>query len=520
MSGAMEVDQEDGVFIQGSSLSQTNQTTTKRYLIVAVDDNRPFELESYIANYTGRTAIDRLIHIVRICPSVAPEAFQLAVNRIKRSRDPSLFQALVTAYDQMNGNAGRQMPSSMSLGGIEPSWMEETNAKNQAERTKLEVELKTYSNNMIKESIRMAHRDLGNFYRATGEYASAMKHLTKSREYCTTSQHILDMCLSVVELMMEHQNYANITTYVFKAEAALEAATSVHAHPPAGGNATSGTSAQSQATAAATAKKRELEHVQTKLDLATAFAHLSQSNYEKAASYLLRLGPPKDLGDWVGKLFTPSDIAIYGALCALAGMSRGALKTQLEESKNFGDYLEQEPYVRELLTAYMNSNFKTVLELLFRYSTRHYLDIHLSSHVQQLMDMIRNWAIVLYFQPFTTIRLDRMGVALGWTVEETEKNVIALIQSGQIQGRIDSQNKILHAKQTDYRADLFARAMQAGKEIQIANRKMLLRMKLQQADLVVKPPKHHHHSQYHHYQQQQQQQQQMSYSMGDFMPGD
>ena len=51
-------------------------------------------------------------------------------------------------------------------------------------------------------------------------------------------------------------------------------------------------------------------------------------------------------------------------------MSRGTLKTQLEGSKHFGDYLEQEPYVRELLNAYTSSNFKTVLELLTRYSVR------------------------------------------------------------------------------------------------------------------------------------------------------
>ena len=45
----------------------------------------------------------------------------------------------------------------------------------------------------------MAHRDLGNFYRVTGDHATAVKHFAKSREFCTTSQHILDMCLAVIE---------------------------------------------------------------------------------------------------------------------------------------------------------------------------------------------------------------------------------------------------------------------------------------------------------------------------------
>ena len=82
-----------------------------------------------------------------------------------------------------------------------------------------ETELKTYTSNMIKESIRvglamvsvnlahthwshfqMAYRDLGEFYRATGDHAAALKHYTKSREFCTTSHHVLEMCLSVLEV--------------------------------------------------------------------------------------------------------------------------------------------------------------------------------------------------------------------------------------------------------------------------------------------------------------------------------
>jgi COP9 signalosome complex subunit 1 len=89
-----------------------------------------------------------------------------------------------------------------------------------------------------------------------------------------------------------------------------------------------------------------------------------------------------------------------------------------------------------------------------------------------------------------------MASAFGWTVEEVEQNVVFLIQSGRIEGRVDSQNKVrnttlvqyafnanrrlkvLHAKQTDFRADLFGRAIKAGKDIQLTNRKLLLRMGL------------------------------------------
>jgi len=48
--------------------------------------------------------------------------------------------------------------------------------------------------------VQMAHRDLGDFYRSTGDYGTSLKHYTKSREFCTTSQHVLDMCMSILEV--------------------------------------------------------------------------------------------------------------------------------------------------------------------------------------------------------------------------------------------------------------------------------------------------------------------------------
>ena len=68
------------------------------------------------------------------------------------------------------------------------------------------------------------------------------------------------------------------------------------------------------------------------------------------------------------KTITPSDIAVYGTLCALATLSRGAITAQVIQNDVFAVYLEQEPYVRDLVSAYMGSKFKTVLDLLERYS--------------------------------------------------------------------------------------------------------------------------------------------------------
>ncbi|KAJ7436393.1 hypothetical protein B0H11DRAFT_2364691 [Mycena galericulata] len=264
----------------------------------------------------------------------------------------------------------------------------------------------------------MGHRDLGDFYRSVGKYP------TRSRDV-----------LSILELLIEQRNYSHLPTYTFKADAAQAAVA----------NAKEGEGAASTAAPLLNKKKavsEDRERVQSKLDFATALSSLASGNYQRAAHSFLKLGPAKDFGDWMGRLVAPGDIAIYGVLCALASLPRSALKTQILENSTFGVYVEQvqqEPYVRELVKSYLSSNFKTVL----RYSVlAPPLDLYLAQHVGELTNMIRNWAVFLYFQPFAPIKLDRMSNAFGWTVEEVEEQVIALIQSGSIHGCVDSQNKV------------------------------------------------------------------------------
>jgi COP9 signalosome complex subunit 1 len=74
--------------------------------------------------------------------------------------------------------------------------------------------------------------------------------------------------------------------------------------------------------------------------------------------------------------------------------------------------------------------------------TRHYADYIIASHVHDLTNLIRDRALVLYFQPFASIRLERMSQAFGFSIPEIEKAVVGLIQSGQIKARLDSQNKV------------------------------------------------------------------------------
>lgn len=149
--------------------------------------------------------MDRLIYIITHSPTLAPQALNRSLQLLTAptQRDTGLYEAILSAYKTTASQQGAELPSLEEL-IPDPTpfltWIEATNERNSTERRKLEVELKTYTGNMIKESIRMAHRDLGAFYRATGGFDSALRHHTKSREFCTTTQNMLDMCLSVLEV--------------------------------------------------------------------------------------------------------------------------------------------------------------------------------------------------------------------------------------------------------------------------------------------------------------------------------
>lgn len=47
---------------------------------------------------------------------------------------------------------------------------------------------------------------------------NAFKCYVRTRDYCTTSKHILSMCLNVIRVSIEMNNFVHASNYVSKAE--------------------------------------------------------------------------------------------------------------------------------------------------------------------------------------------------------------------------------------------------------------------------------------------------------------
>ncbi|ORY82347.1 26S proteasome subunit RPN7-domain-containing protein [Leucosporidium creatinivorum] len=469
--------------------------------IVRVEPDSPFELDQVANSYEGRSKINRLLYIANSAPALAGPALTQALSTIKETTlDVSLYEQAFHLYRQtISAIQAGENTSPLAVAwyesvkgnevGLDRVWMEAARKEGQSTMDKLEVELKGYSTNLIKESIRMGHRDLARHQYKMGDLQGAIRSYTKSREFCTTSQHVLEMCMGVIEVALEMANYSFVRNYVVKAESALEALNA----PAAGAKAKQPVVALPGMVAPAAdpvevAKEKERQSTHERLTVAQGVASLGTGSFERAARAFTGIGK-EALESKDGHFIPPADIALYAALTGLATFNRNELKTRLLENADLRPMLDQEPYLRDIIRAFQSNNFKEGLRGLEQHSNRQELDPHLAPHLHALYHMIRSRALLSYFTPFATVSITRMAEAFGWAEDYLLVQVTDLIGRGEMKARVDSQARVLVAKKKDVRQEAFKHALEEGERIQRRALASQLRLKLIQADILVKPPK-------------------------------
>ncbi|CAJ0916573.1 5705_t:CDS:10 [Entrophospora sp. SA101] len=429
------------------------QCTLRPMSFIIVDAPNNLDLEAYIANYTGHTKVDRLLFIASRCLALQIDAYKLAIQELRNSLDTNQYLYAASKFNEVLASRG------LLLYQVDSSWVDSTQKLAKQRLEKMELELKNYKNNLIKESIRMGHNDLGDHHYRCGNLKNALKSYSRTRDYCTTAKHVIDMCLNVIKVSIELDNFSHVHSYVIKAESTPDI-------QPA---------------------------VQAKLKVAAALANLDNCKYKHAArsfletSFEIASGPNN-----YSEVISPNDIAVYGGLCALASFERAELKSKVIDNTEFKQFLELEPHIRELINSFYNSKYAVVLDILERWKNDYLLDIHLHYHVETLYDEIRKKALVQYFSPFLTIDMNKMAKSFVTNVTRLEKELAKLITENKIQARIDSHKKILCAKQQDQRSGIFYKSLKMGKEFEESTNAMLLRMNLLKANLVIQTNHHHH----------------------------
>mmetsp|Transcript_3835 Transcript_3835/g.7926 ORF Transcript_3835/g.7926 Transcript_3835/m.7926 type:complete len:420 (-) Transcript_3835:301-1560(-) len=410
-------------------------------------NNTSFDLEGYIGNYTGHARIQRMRFIAeRVGAPLELEALRMAADELKKGENTVVYTEVI---EQIGGRLGDAYQ-------LDKDWIVKVERESAKRLEKLELELNQYKANLIKESIRMGHNDLGDFYYEQGDLQSAFKSYVRTRDYCTTSKHVITMCLNVIGVSFELGNYVHVTNYVQKAEQTPDVSDPV---------------------------------VLAKLRCAAGLAALENKKYKLAARKFVEVHTELLGKSNYSEVISPQDVAVYGALCALASFDRSELKTKVIDNNMFRNFLELVPEVRELIHDFYASRYASCLSYLDNLRTSLALDIHLHDHVERLYEQIRHKALIQYTTPFISVNLSTMAQAFNTTVLGIEKELAALIMDNQIQARIDSHNKILYARHADQRNATFQKTLATGEAYVRETHAMLLRASLLQHDFMSKPPK-------------------------------
>lgn len=390
----------------------------------------------FTANYNGHSKVERLLCISNHFPLSRNEALRLAVQELRwATQDTSLYLELASRAEL----------------AVDMQWVESVRESAEENKSALEHELAAAKANLAKESIRNSHLALGDFYSASGDYQQAAKHYMKTRDYCTTPKQILEMCVKVLESSLVYNRLMHVPNYVLRAESTPELADDTVA---AG-----------------------------KIAIAAGVASLSSGNFSVAAKKLTSV--PADLVTygWKGVL-APTDIALYGALTALAGLDRHQLRSCVIENAGFKPFLDTMPALREAVYDFYSSRYTPCMEAVSRMHSTLAADPFLFQHVDTIISSIRRKAMKSYVAPFSTLDMRMMAEAFGTDLPGIEKELIALIQSKDVEAKIDSHNKVLYATKKDSRSAMCKGVVEAAREHLRDGRALLIRACMMQHDMV------------------------------------
>ncbi|KAG6597971.1 COP9 signalosome complex subunit 1 [Phytophthora cinnamomi] len=394
-----------------------------------------FDVEAYAAKYSGRNRTERLLFLTKTCPSLQAEARRALLRELKGSLNMGLYAELLDEKAQEDASFIDNVKH---------------NAAQQHER--LEQELNSYKSTMIKESIRMGHNDLGDFYYELGDLPAALKSFAQARDYCTTDKHIIEMCLNVSKVALHMRNFGHVTNYLSK----LEQVNASQSDPI----------------------------LKSKIASAFGLVALNEKNYHAAASKFIECNA--EIGASYNEVLHAEDIALYGGICALASFKREELKEKVINNSSFKAFLELLPWLRELITDFYSSNYASCLQTLEKMKPELKLDLYLCEHVEKLCKEIRSRGIIQYFYPYLSVDLHQMARTFNTPTPDLEKEICELIAAERLHARMDSYQKVLYAYHPNQRAATYERAFEVGRKYAAESRNLLLRMSLLKNNVIIR----------------------------------
>ncbi|KAH9887411.1 26S proteasome subunit RPN7-domain-containing protein [Xylariomycetidae sp. FL2044] len=424
----------------------TYLTTMSNQGGIIVQEPPKLDLELYISNYKGRTRFERLLIIGQCSVPLCVDALKAAVAEAKSGKDVQRYR---DAFENIRLAAPDEPEAKW-----DDAWVTRVDTSNGIETSRLERELKQYKNNLVKESIRIGHRDLGEHLEAIGDLSGAYEAYLKMRPDASTQNHILDAGRHIISTMLQKRDWSGVLGNVNKV-------------------LTTNMSTEDQSSE------------QPYQKMVSGLAYLGSARYSEAARCFLEVGDPTVCQRY-NDVMSSNDVATYGGLLALASMDRLELQTRVLDNSTFRTYLELEPQIRKAITMFVNARYSACLAILDGYRADYLLDIYLQRHVDAIYSKIRSKCIVNYFSPFSCVRLDTLNASFAKPGGSLETELVEMIKSGALKARINTIDGLLVAVPSNSRASMQFKGLEAARNYEKMALERIRRMSLAAAELEIK----------------------------------
>uniref|UniRef100_A0A914HWZ6 PCI domain-containing protein n=1 Tax=Globodera rostochiensis TaxID=31243 RepID=A0A914HWZ6_GLORO len=401
------------------------------------------DLDLLFNDYSDYALMNRLLFIADVCPPLKVDALKMLIDYVLKRVDSA----------KASGIHGTE-----SIPELDKTWVDVTTVKANSRLEALLVEFKRQKDEAVKESIRRALEDVFHQYVQMGNLQEALKLYGRGmREYCTAPNQVIQMLI----------NWINVT-----AERAIVEIMERENTPTSATLANPYTQLQMTGKSGNKNQKEFVLSSKAKLLAVSGLANLQDKKFKEAAEKFMLVD--LDVLNYP-QLLSASDVAVYGVMCALATFNRAELKERVLGSNLFRKSLESEPKLIELLQKFCKSQFGACLDILHDLRDQLLLNIYLAPHINVLYTSIRQSAIIQYFDSYFTADINQMAIEFRTSAEQMESELVTLIERGQLKAKIDSYNKVLHAKFSDNRTDIYNRIMALRKRLDHRINAILLR---------------------------------------------
>ncbi|KAJ2311219.1 hypothetical protein IWW52_002432 [Coemansia sp. RSA 2704] len=373
----------------------------------AVTTSRPtlkgFDLQEYLGGYKGYAKIRRAIYAGERCPDLSVESYRVALGEVEQNTyDAKTFTHLCKTLSQLTGD---------DIDGSE--WSGRVNKLAKDQDTEIRGELERAKKQVSKRESLRAQKLYVELLQKRGMMDEAVRALQEGRNFCADVKDQALLHIDAARISQIMGRWLQVATYIQRTESVLP--------DPA-------------------------EPTATELAVLRAQSSFGDCKWSVAVSELQALSFDKMLsgGIFARGVVTARDIALYGTLAGLASLERDQIKAKLIDNVMFGQFLDNMPECQLLLQSYYNSKYADALARLSQIMSFCKLDPVIGPHVAALEQRIKDNIVVLYTQPFASIRMDSMAEALCFSsVKVLEDTLVRMIDSKLIQARIDGPTGFL-----------------------------------------------------------------------------